>query len=168
MNQALTTGLKGAAIAALAGYVGTKLMEPVSQKLYELESEEARAQEDEVRPGPPPRVAAQKTAGLLGLTLTDRQLDAGTMAFHYGLAIGWAPLYQVLRRNTPLGFVASALATGAAMSLVADEMAAPALGFTAPNRAYPLATHLRGLAAHLVFGLVVGGATEVGWAVLGR
>ncbi|HSH59872.1 MAG TPA: hypothetical protein VK988_09585 [Acidimicrobiales bacterium] len=99
MNQAMTMGLKGATIATLAGYVGTKLMEPVSQKLYELESEEARVQEDEVRPGPPPRVAAQKTAGLLGLTLTDRQLDAGTMAFHYGLAIGWAPLYQVLRRK---------------------------------------------------------------------
>jgi len=75
--------------------------------------------------------------------LTEQQLNAGAMAFHYGLAISWAPLYQVLRRNTPLGPVASALATGAAMSLVADEMMAPALGFTAPNRAYPLVTHLR-------------------------
>jgi hypothetical protein len=44
VNRAVTTGLKGAAIAGLAGYVGTKVMEPVSQKLYELESEQARAQ----------------------------------------------------------------------------------------------------------------------------
>jgi uncharacterized membrane protein YagU involved in acid resistance len=168
MNQAVTTGLKGAATTALAGYVGTRVMEPVSQKLYELESEPAKKQEDEVRPGPPPEVAAQKTAGLLGVTLTDRQLEAGTMAFHYGLAMSWAPVYQVLRRNTPLGPVSSGLATGAAMSLVADEMMAPALGFTAPNRDYPLVTHLRGVVAHLVFGLAVAAVTEAGWAVLGR
>jgi hypothetical protein len=168
VNRAVTTGLKGAAIAGLAGYVGTQVMEPVSQKLYELESEQARAQEDEVRPGPPPEVAAQKTARLVGVELTEQQLKACTLAFHYGLAISWAPLYQVLRRITPLGPVASGLATGAAMSLVADEMMAPALGFTAPNRAYPLVTHLRGVAAYLVFGLALAATTEAAWAVLGR
>ncbi len=31
-------------------------------------------------------------------------------------------------------------------------MMTPALGFSAPNRAYPLSTHLRGFVAHLVFG----------------
>lgn len=54
------------------------------------------------------------------------------------------------------------------MSLVADELIAPALGFTAPNRDYPLVTHARGVAAHLVFGLVVAAATEAGWSLLRR
>jgi hypothetical protein len=41
------------------------------------------------------------------------------------------------------------------------------LGFSAPNRDYPLATHLRGLAAHPAFGLGVAGTTEaIRW--LGR
>ena len=164
MTKSLPTLLGDAAIAGLAGYVGTKIMEPVSQKLYELESEQTRAQEDKARPGPPPEMAARKAAELLNIQLTDKQLEVGTMAFHYGLAISWAPLYQLLRRKSPLG-PATGLATGAAMSLAADEIIAPTLGFTAPNRAYPLATHLRGVAAHLVFGLAVAATTEIAWAI---
>ncbi len=37
----------------IGGYVGTKVMEPVSMKLYELEPEAERQQEDQVRPDPP-------------------------------------------------------------------------------------------------------------------
>ncbi len=39
MNTRLLTDL---ALAPVAGYVGTKLMEPVSSKLYEFESEQDR------------------------------------------------------------------------------------------------------------------------------
>ena len=53
------------------------------------------------------------------------------------------------------------------MSLLTDEIMAPALGFTAPNRAYPLVTHLRGVAGHLVFGLAVAAVTEAAWAFVG-
>lgn len=168
MTRSMTTLAKGAAIAGLAGYVATRVMEPVSQKLYELESEQARKQEDEVRPGPPPEIAAKKTAALFGIELSGQQLERGTMAFHYGLAISWAPLYQVLRRKTELGPLRAGLAMGAAMSLVADEIMAPSLGFTAPNRAYPIVTHLRGVAAHLVFGLAVAGVTEAAWVLVGQ
>ena len=50
--------------------------------------------------------------------------------------------------------------TGAVMSLVVDEGMTPLLGFSAPNRAYPLVTHLWGSAAHLAFGLGVAGSAE--------
>lgn len=168
MTRTVTTLVKDAAIAGLAGYLATRVMEPVSQKLHEVESEQARKREDEARPGPPPEVAAKKTAALVGMELSEQQLNVVTQAFHYGLAISWAPAYQVLRRKTQLGPVGAGLATGAAMSLVADEIIAPALGFTAPNRSYPLVTHLRGVAAHLVFGLAVAGVTEAAWALVGR
>ncbi len=46
------------------------------------------------------------------------------------------------------------------MSLVVDEGMTPLLGFSAWNRAYPLATHLRGFAAHLAFGLGVAVTAE--------
>jgi hypothetical protein len=42
--------------------------------------------------------------------------------------------------------VLAGLLTGAALSLIVDEELAPLLGFSAPNRAYPLVTHL-GVAA---------------------
>lgn len=56
----------------------------------------------------------------------------------------------------------------AAMSLIADELMTPAAGCSAPNRAYPLVTHLRGFAAHLAFGLAVAGVTEAAWLLRGR
>ena len=165
MNTRLLTDL---ALTPVAGYVGTKVMEPVSSKLYELESEQDRKRGDEVRPGMPYAIAARKAANLLGLTLTDKQHERLALAFHYGLAVQWAPLYPLLRRRTALGPVAAGLATGAAMSLVADEMMTPALGFSAPNRTYPLSTHLRGFVAHLVFGLGIAATTEAGWRLLRR
>jgi hypothetical protein len=165
MNTKLLTDL---ALAPVAGYVGTKVMEPVSSRLYELDSEQNRKREDEVRPGMPYAIAARKTADLLGLNLSDKQHERLALAFHYGLAIQWAPLYPLLRRRTALGPVGAGLATGAAMSLIADEMMTPALGFSAPSRAYPLSTHLRGVVAHLVFGLGVAATTEAGWRLLRR
>ncbi|MDP9445176.1 MAG: hypothetical protein M3P83_12820, partial [Actinomycetota bacterium] len=60
------------------------------------------------------------------------------------------------------------LATGAAMSLIADELMTPAFGFSAPNLDYPLVTHARGLAAHLTFGLAVAGVVEAGWTATGE
>ncbi|MGM0724003.1 MAG: DUF1440 domain-containing protein [Actinomycetota bacterium] len=156
------------AVAALAGYLGTKAMKPVSTTLYELESEADRAREDTARPGAPYRIAAEKLTALAGLDLSERQLDRAALGFHYGLAISWAPLYGLLRRTTALRPITAGLATGAAMSVLADEWMTPAFGFSAPNRDYPLATHLRGVAAHLVFGLAVAAVTETAWSLRGR
>lgn len=121
-----------------------------------------------MRPGPPYRIAAQKTAAVLGINLSEDALDEAALAFHYGLAVSWAPTYALLRRRTSLGPVAAALASGAAMSAIVDEGLTPALGFSAPNRAYPAATHVRGVVAHLAFGLAVAAVTEAAWAVLAR
>lgn len=154
-------------LAAVAGFVGTKLMEPVAMKLYELESPDARAQEDRVRPGPPYRIAAEKTSKLVGLELGERQLDLAGMGFHYGLGVSWALVYPVLRR-LGLGPIGAGFVTGASLSLIVDEGLTPALGFSAPNRAYPLVTHLRAFVAHLVYGLGVAAVVESAGFVLRR
>lgn len=161
----LTRALVEPGLSAAAGYVGTKAMEPLSMKLYELESAEARAREDAARPGPPYRLTAEKLSQLAGFELSEEQLDRLSLAFHYGLAVQWAPLYPLLRRRTGLGPVAAGLATGAAMSVVADELMTPAFGFSAPHLDYPVATHARGVIAHLVFGLAVAATVETGWAL---
>ncbi len=54
------------------------------------------------------------------------------------------------------------------MSLIVDEGFTPALGLSARNSAYPLSTHVRGVVAHLVFGLAVAAVTETAWTLLGR
>lgn len=161
----LTRTLVDAGLSAVGGYLGTKAMEPVSMKLYDLEPAAARAREDAVRPGPPYRIAAQKRSTLAGLELSEKQLDRLSLVLHYGLAVQWAPLYPLLRRRTSIGPVAAGLVTGAAMSVVADELMTPAFGFSAPNLDYPLVTHARGVAAHLVFGLAVAAVFEIGWVL---
>ena len=90
------------------------------------------------------------------------------MAMHYGLAFSWSPLYGVLRRTRDVHPLLAGLGTGAAMSLVADEAMTPLLGYSAPNRGYPLATNLRGFLAHLGFGLAVAATTETAWVLRGR
>ncbi len=145
----------------IGGYVGTKVMEPVSMKLYELESEKARRKEDEARPGPPYLIAARKTTEALGIELSEDHLQKVAMyIFHYGLGMSWGPPYAFLRRWTRLNPVSAGLLTGAVMSLLVGETMTPLLGFSAPNRAYPIVTHLRGFAAHLAFGLGVAGTVE--------
>jgi hypothetical protein len=155
-------------LSTTASYLATKAMEPVSMKLYEWESAANRAGEDAARPGPPYRIAAEKTARLVGLELSEAAMGKAALAFHYGLAASWAPLYPLLRRRANLGPLAAGPGHRASMSFLVDETLTPALGFSAPNRSYPLATHARGLVAHLVFGLAVATVTEVGWVVLRR
>lgn len=165
---ALTDVIEDLVVAALAGYLATKAMEPVSTRLYELESEKDRNREDAVRPGPPYEIAAKQIAARLGVDLHGVALERASLAVHYGLALSWSPLYGVWRRTRDVHPLLAGLGTGAAMSLVADEAMTPLLGYSAPNRAYPLATHVRGFLAHLVFGLAVAATTETAWALRGR
>jgi hypothetical protein len=145
----------------IGGYVGTQVMERVSMKLYELEPEEDRQKEEEVRPGPPFYIAARKTTEALGIELSEEQLQMLAMyGFHYGLGMGWGPTYNFLRRWTDLNPLSAGLLSGALMSLIVDEGMTPYFGFSAPNRDYPLSTHLRGFAAHLAFGLGVAATAE--------
>ncbi len=66
--SAASSVLGDLALAPVAGYLATKVMEPVSSKLYELESEADRAREDAARPGARvgPVAAAGLSAGLVG------------------------------------------------------------------------------------------------------
>ena len=51
-------------------------MNPVTTKLYELAPEADKAREKAVSPGSPYRIGVQKAAALLGISLTEEQLNA--------------------------------------------------------------------------------------------
>jgi uncharacterized membrane protein YagU involved in acid resistance len=158
----LEEAISDVGIGLISGYVGTRVMEPVSMKVYELEPDEDRRRADAVRSGPPYEIAAKKTTQAVGLQLEEKQVQTlGTYGFHYGLGMSWGVVYTLLRRLTGIHPVAGGLLTGAAMSLLIDEGLTPALGFSAPNRAYPLVTHVRGFLAHLVYGLGVAVTAEL-------
>ena len=86
--------------------------------------------------------------------------------FHYGLGMGWGPTYTFLRRWTRMGPLKAGLLSGAAMTVIVDEGLTPLMGFSAPNRQYSLAAHLRGIAAHLAFGLGVAATAETLYKII--
>lgn len=144
----------------LAGLVATKITEFGQQALWSVTPEEIKAEEERVRPGPPYRVAAQKTAALVGAELDREQLDQAGMAFHYAAGVAWGTVYCVMRRAAGMESVGAGIAAGTSMSIILDELVTPALGFSAPDRDYPTATHLRGFAGHLLYGVALAAAAE--------
>ena len=142
------------AIGLAAGFVATKVTELVQEASYGPMPRSVKRREEEVRPGPPPKIAARKSAEALGLELDERQAMRAAMAIHYGLGVTWGPVYSLLRRHSRMEPLGAGIVTGAAMSLVVDEALAPALGFSAPSHDYPTLTHVRGFANHLVYGAV--------------
>lgn len=155
-------------IGLLAGLVATKVTEYAQQGLWAATPESVKMREELVRPGPPFRVAAQKSADLAGMHLDPDQLDQLGMAFHYGSGVAWGAVYCLMRRAAGMQSLGAGVATGASMSIILDELVTPALGFSAPNREYPAATHVRGFLGHLVYGAAVAVAAESLYALVAR
>ncbi len=141
---------------AIAGAVATWVMTKVTTAMYEREDKNARAREDEVRGGQTAYgVAAEKTARLAHVSLSDdTQQRAGT-AIHWALGIGAGATYSVLRRRFDGSRKFAGLGFGTAFWLLLDEVAVPVLHLSPGPAAFPWQTHARGLAGHLSFGVVV-------------
>lgn len=142
------------AIGLAAGFVATKVTEFSQEALYKPMPQSVKRQEERVRPGPPPQVAARKTAEALGHPLDEQQVKRAGMVIHYGLGLAWGPIYGLLRRYSRMEPLGAGIVTGAAFSLIVDEALTPALGFSAPSHDYPTITHVRGVVNHLVYGAV--------------
>lgn len=155
------------AVGAAAGLLASKVMSPVTSKLYELQTEEAKKKEQEVSYGVAYAVAARKTAKVVGVELSDEQASKAGSGLHYGLAVAWAPVYMWLRRSRGLRPFGAGVLAGTSLYVLVDEVANPLFRFTPPPQAYPLVTHLRGLAGHLVYGLGLAAGVEAGWRLLG-
>lgn len=148
------------AIGLVAGYAATKVTERAQMALWKLTPKAIQETEREVRPGPPPMMAAKQTAKWLEIEPSQQQMAFMAQAFHYGLGLAWGPLYGLLRRYSHMSPLGAGIVTGMSMSIIVDEALSPALGFTAPSQDYPVTTHLRGLLGHLAFGLAVAATAE--------
>ncbi|HVM41226.1 MAG TPA: DUF1440 domain-containing protein [Acidimicrobiia bacterium] len=156
------------AIATAGGLAGSRLMNPVTQKISEGQTEESKRQEREASDAPAYAVAARKAAEAADVDLSETQQQKGGKFLHYALGVSWAPVYMLLRRKTRLTPWGAGTLTGSAMYALVDEVANPLLGVTPPPTRYPAVTHLRGLAGHLVFGLTLATVVEAGWRLTGR
>jgi hypothetical protein len=97
----------------------------------------------------------------MGEPLPDKYREPAGTAVHYGFGTFLGVVYGAaveLRPATSAGF---GTAYGAAVSLLADEMAMPTLGFSPPAPEVAASTHLRGFVSHLVFGVSLEGVRRL-------
>ena len=161
MDRNVQPLLADVAVGLFAGFVATRVTDLAQGPLRRATPEGAKRREARVSPGPSSsQVAARKIAERLGRPLDDRWLRPAAKAVHHGLGMAWGPVYCLLRRRGGMRPLGAGLVAGAALSLVVDEGLTPALGLSAPNRAYPAATHVRGFLAHLVWGAAAALAAE--------
>lgn len=147
--------LVDAALGALAGAAATWVMGKTTTYLYEHEDRAAREAEDAARGGKTAYgVAAEKLGRALGRKLTEEQRKSGGSALHWGLGMGAGALYGALRPRIPRLDAGQGTAFGTAFFLAVDEGANPGLGLTPGPGAFRWQAHARGLAGHLVFGVV--------------
>lgn len=104
-----------------------------------------------------PEKVAKRGAGMLGVELDRDQVTLWGNRVHwlYGIQLGIP--YQLLRRQPG---VTSGLVYGAALWLLSDELLLWAVGVAKSPASYPAKTHFDALAAHCVYGAVVGIAAK--------
>ncbi len=150
--------LTDAALGALAGVAATAAMGPLTTYLAKRQPESAKRQEKAVaeRLGAPPTVkVAEKAAAAVGTSLPARRRPLAGNVVHYGFGTFWGAALGALAarwRTLPPG---TGVALGILLWMSIDEGALPALGLAGKAREYPRETHVRGLAGHLLYGVVL-------------
>ncbi len=147
--------LADAALGAAAGLAATWAMGLATTYLYEHEDSGARQREDAARGGNSAYGnAARKAAGLLGISLSPQMTRRLGSGIHWLLGAGGGAAYGVMRRRVAGVTAGQGLAFGAGFFTLMDEGANTALRLTPPPAAFPWQAHARGLAGHLVYGVV--------------
>lgn len=107
-------------------------------------------------------------SGWVGFQLSDDGVKTLGVGFHYGIGLSVGALYIVLRRGTSLGPLTAGLLAGLILWAGVDEGVNSLLGFSAPIDRYPLGTHIRGLASHVVLVQATAVSAEILSKVLRR
>lgn len=155
-----------AAATVVAGLGAAWVMNRTTTAIQARQSEESRRRERRASGDVAYAALVQQAAGLVGRRLAPGRAEVLGLAFHYAMGVVLVPGYVVLRRRVGLRPVTAGLALGLSVSVLVDEVANPLLGSAAPPQAYPLVTHLRGLAGHIAYGLAVPALYEGVMAVL--
>jgi uncharacterized membrane protein YagU involved in acid resistance len=130
-------------------------MDRVTTAMYERESAEDRAREEEAWPNGKPSVPNMVDLGMQisGVRVSPEMRPAVEQVTHYLLGIGPGMLYAVLRHRLPMLGAGRGLAYGLLLFAVNDELLNTAMGLSGPPDAYPMAAHLRGLVGHVALGV---------------
>src|ERR1700749_5058660 len=88
-----------------------------------------------------------------GRKVAQRDKKKAGSAVHYGFGAMCGAVYGLLAETVPGSKAGFGTAYGSTVWALADEIAVPALGLSAPISKTPAGSHAKALASHLVYGL---------------
>lgn len=159
----------GAMAGALGGLVGSWMMVRFNHLVGGIDENKRRQPEHREAASPnehdgtiSDEPASLQVASIAAEAVTGRPLpaaaeDIGSAIFHYGFGAIAGAIYGAIAEVRPAATVAAGAPFGAAVWLLADEIALPVTGLSRMPTAYPLSRHATALGTHLVFGLTVEG-----------
>jgi len=151
------------ASGALAGAVGVWVLDRVDWALYRAEPRETRERTERVRPGgeDPAHVLAGRLERAAGREVSpDGHRKLGDIV-HLGMGIAPGVLYALLRPRFAWLGLGRGSVFGLSLFLLQDEGLNAATGLSARPQNYAPSTHLRGLLAHLAYGLTLDAVLRV-------
>jgi hypothetical protein len=158
--------LKKIACGMLAGVVATAVMDTSQTTLIpavsgwiskfrgpQPEAETSSSGNHETQPESSPEKVAHHVADLLGISLSRDEVATWGNRVHWVYGIHWGSVYATV--GVPRSLL-SGFGYGAALWVGSDELLLWALGVAGKPTDYPLSVHASALAAHLVYGGVLG------------
>ncbi len=157
--------MKDVVRGALAGAIGTWLMDQVTTGLLASQSKDLPRREKAASPNGKGSVAnlVGRLEAIFDFVLKPEQRSMATKVIHYGLGMVPGALYGALRNRLPLLGSGRGVLYGLILWAVNDEYLNSKLGLAGSFHAYPLESHWRGLVGHIALGV----ATDTGIDVLG-
>ncbi len=147
-------------IGAAVGMIGGAALLGMSQILYDLASPKDIDRENAIELRDPFIVLAQQLQAKTGQKMTPHQEKVFEQAVATGLSATMGAVYALAARTWNLKWLTGGLLFGALFWAVEDEGIAPAMGLAGDNSQYPVEAHIRGLVAHLTFGVVTAALME--------
>ena len=151
INKGLVSGLVG-------GLVGTIVMTAFQNGWSKASQAWKRGDGQQQQSSGDSEDATMKAAGKLaeafGRPLSHEQKKKFGPVVHYAFGTAQGAMYGAVTELAGIqGGLVSGVSFGAALFVVADELAVPAAGLSGKPSEFPLSSHLYGLASHLVYGV---------------
>lgn len=143
--------LIGLMAGVAAGLVAAAAMAAFQARAAQLIDQDGDAEPATVK------AADMASEALTGEPVPERHREAAGRAVHYIVGGVLGGIYGVLTEYRPEASAGFGGAYGVATAALLDETAVPALGLGPAPDETPAATHVYGVASHLVFGLVLEG-----------
>lgn len=145
---------KELAIGGFAGIIGGFALAGAAQIMYNLTSKQKKLEEENIEPRDPFIVLADKLQKLAGVKVNDEQKKVFEQCVATTIGVGAGVAYAALARKWELDWLTKGAVFGTLFWLVEDEGMGTALGLFGDYTKYPLEAHVRGLVAHVAFGVV--------------